>query len=226
MNFVELLVAVGEVHGIKRVRFMTSHPNDFHREIVEAIDAYPTLCNHIHLPVQSGSNEVLRAMGRTYSREEYLEKIEWIRSAKRPSSITGDVIVGFPGETEAHFEETLTLLDAVQYDGLFAFKYSPRPNTPAQHMPDAISEEEKSRRLAVLQDRQRQIQTVRNETLVGESFEVMVDIHHAARGQWAGRTTSNRMINFTSSNQNLLGEYLITKVTRAGPNSLAGEHVV
>ena len=87
-------------------------------------------------------------MGRTYTREEYLEKISWIRSARRPSSITGDVIVGFPGETEAHFEETLTLLDAVQYDGLFAFKYSPRPNTPAQHMPDAIPEEEKSRRLA------------------------------------------------------------------------------
>ncbi len=226
MNFVEMLIAVGETAGIKRVRFMTSHPNDFHREIVQAIDAYPSLCNHIHLPVQSGSNPILRSMGRTYTREEYLEKIDWIRGARRPISVTGDVIVGFPGETEAHFEETLTLLDAVQYDGLFAFKYSPRPNTPAQHMPGAIPEEEKSRRLAILQDRQRQIQIARNEALIGQSFEVMVDMHHAARGQWAGHTTSNRVINFTSPNQNLLGEYLITRVTRAGPNSLAGEHVL
>src|SRR5690348_6408859 len=130
MNFVELLRAVASVNGIRRVRFTTSHPNDFHREIVHAIDEIPALCDHVHLPVQSGSARVLKAMRRTYTRDEYLEKISWIQAAKRPISITSDVIVGFPGETEQDFEETITLLDAVGYDGVFSFKYSPRPNTP------------------------------------------------------------------------------------------------
>ncbi len=226
LNFTALLRAVAEVPGIKRVRFTTSHPNDFQREIVEAIDETPALCEHIHLPVQSGSTRILRAMRRTYTREEYLEKIAWIKAAKRPFSITSDVIVGFPGETEKDFEETLSLLDAAGYDGVFSFKYSPRPNTTAASMPDAISEEEKGRRLAILQERQREIQRARNEALVGSSFEVLVDSHNKARGQWAGRTTGNRTVNFTSPHENLLGEYLQVRVTRAGPNSLVGEHVL
>ncbi|MGH7935726.1 MAG: MiaB/RimO family radical SAM methylthiotransferase, partial [Chthoniobacterales bacterium] len=188
-NFVEMLRRIAEVECIRRVRFTTSHPNDFTREIVEAIDRTPELCEHVHLPVQSGSTRILRAMLRTYTREEYLEKICWVRAAKRPFSITSDTIVGFPGETEQDFEETLTLLDVVGYDGVFSFKYSPRPNTSAAKMPDAISEEEKSRRLAVLQERQRLIQTARNEKLVGETFEVLVDTRHKARDQWAGRST-------------------------------------
>jgi tRNA-2-methylthio-N6-dimethylallyladenosine synthase len=226
MSFIDLLLGVAAVPGIRRVRFTTSHPNDFHHEIVEAIDSTPALCDHIHLPVQSGSNRILRAMRRTYSREQYLEKIEWIRSARRPISLTTDIIVGFPGETEEDFEESLTLLDHVQCDGVFAFKYSPRPNTPALVMPDAIPEEEKGRRLAILQERQRKIQAARNELLVGESYEVLVDARHAARGQWAGRTSSNRILNFTSPRENLLGEYIHAQVTRAGPNSLIGEHVL
>jgi tRNA-2-methylthio-N6-dimethylallyladenosine synthase len=225
LNFAELLRAVAAIDGIRRVRFTTSHPNDFHREILEAIDEVPALCDHIHLPVQSGSTRILRAMLRTYTREEYLAKISWIRSARRPISITSDVIIGFPGETDRDFEETLTLLDAAQYDGVFGFKYSPRPNTPAMTMPDAIPEEEKGHRLAILQEHQRQIQIARNERLVGEVYEVLVDGRHAARGQWSGRTTSNRVLNFTSSRENILGEYLQVRVTRAGPNSLVGEHV-
>jgi tRNA-2-methylthio-N6-dimethylallyladenosine synthase len=225
LNFAELLVVVAAVPGIRRVRFTTSHPNDFTREIVEAIDATPALCDHIHLPVQSGSTRVLRSMRRTYTREEYLEKISWIRAARRPISITSDVIVGFPGETDAEFEETLTLLDAAQYDGVFSFKFSPRPNTPAQHMDNTISEEEQGRRLAVLQEHQRRIQIARNETLVGSVFEVLVDSHHAARNQWAGRTSGNRIVNFTSPRENLLGEYTQARIVRAGPNSLVGEHV-
>jgi tRNA-2-methylthio-N6-dimethylallyladenosine synthase len=225
-NFVELLRAVAEVPGIRRVRFTTSHPNDFTREIVEAVDAVPALCDHFHLPVQSGSTRILRAMLRTYTREEYLEKISWIRAARRPISLTSDVIVGFPGETEADFDDTLTLLDAVGYDSVFAFKYSPRPNTSAAVMPDAVPEEEKTRRLAILQDRQRIIQTQRNEKLIGETCEILVDAHHAARNQWAGRSTSNRVLNFTSPHHNLLGQYVQVKVLRAGPNSLVGEQVV
>ena len=224
-NFVGLLRAVADVPGIRRVRFTTSHPNDFHREIVQAIDEIPALCDHIHLPVQSGSTRVLREMRRTYTREEYLEKIAWIRAARRPISITSDIIIGFPGETESDFADTLSLLDESQYDGIFSFKYSPRPNTSAMHMPDAIPEEEKSRRLAILNERQRQIQIARNGRLVGAAYEVLVDGRHAARNQWAGRSTSNRMINFTSPRENLLGEYVQVKILRAGPNSLVGEHI-
>src|ERR1700747_1936892 len=224
-NFVDLLLAVAEIEGIRRVRFTTSHPNDFTREIVEAIEATPALCDHIHLPVQSGSTRILHEMRRTYTREQSLEKISWIHGACRKFSLTTDVIVGVPGETDQDFEDTLTLLDAIQCDGVFAFKYSPRPNTPSLAMPDAIPEEEKSRRLAVLQERQRQIQIARNETLIAAEFEVLVDTHHSARGQWAGRTTSNRIVNFSTSRENLLGQYVQVRITRGGPNSLVGEEV-
>jgi tRNA-2-methylthio-N6-dimethylallyladenosine synthase len=224
-NFVDLLRAVAAVPGIRRVRFTTSHPNDFHREIVEAIEEIPALCDHVHLPVQSGSTRVLREMRRTYTREDYLEKIAWMRAARRPISITSDIIIGFPGESEEDFAHTLSLLEEAQYDGIFSFKYSPRPNTSAMHMPDAIPEEEKSRRLAILNERQRKIQIARNEKLVGTTYEVLVDGRHSARNQWAGRSTSNRMINFTSPRENLLGEYVQVKILRAGPNSLVGEHI-
>src|SRR5277367_771503 len=226
LSFVQLLREVAAVEGIRRVCFTTSHPNDFHRSIVQAIDEVPELCDHVHLPVQSGSTRVLREMLRTYTREEYLEKIEWIRAARRPISITSDVIVGFPGEREEDFAETLSLLDVARYDAIFSFKYSPRPNTSAMHLPDAIPEEEKSRRLAVLNERQRAIQIAANEKLVGQSYEVLVDGCHPARTQWGGRTSCNRLINFTSPHVNLLGEYVQVKVTRAGPNSLTGEHVI
>jgi tRNA-2-methylthio-N6-dimethylallyladenosine synthase len=226
LNFVELLREVAAVNGIRRVRFTTSHPNDFHREIVEAIDDTPALCDHVHLPVQSGSTPILRAMRRTYTRDEYLEKISWIRAARRPIGITSDIIVGFPGETEKDFEESVTLLDAVGYDSIFSFKYSPRPNTSAATMPGAIPEEEQGRRLAILQDRQREIQVARNEKLVGSTFEVLVDGRHESRNQWSGRTTSNRPVNFTSPRQSLLGEYVQVKITRASANSVAGEQEI
>jgi len=225
MDFVELLRAAASVEGVRRVRFTTSHPNDFHRGIIEAIDEIPALCNHVHLPVQSGSSRVLRAMRRTYTRDEYLEKISWMQSARRPISVTTDIIVGFPGETDRDFEETITLLDTVGYDGVFSFKYSPRPNTTAASIADAVPEGEKSRRLSILQERQRQIQAARNEKLIGETFEVLVDAHNSTRGQWSGRTTSNRVVNFTSPRENLLGEYIQVRVAGAGPNSLVGEHV-
>ena len=226
LDFVGLLREVAAVEGIRRVRFTTSHPNDFHRAIVEAIDEIPALCDHVHLPVQSGSTPILRAMRRTYTRDEYLEKISWIHAARRAFSITSDVIVGFPGETEQDFEETLTLLDAVGYDGVFSFKYSPRPNTAATAMPDAVLEEEKSRRLAILMECQRQIQIARNEKLVGATFEVLVDGRHESRDQWSGRTSGNRLVNFTSPRQSLLGEYVQVRITRASANSIAGEQVI
>jgi tRNA-2-methylthio-N6-dimethylallyladenosine synthase len=226
MSFAELLVAVAAVQGIRRVRFTTSHPRDFGRDIVEAIDVVPELCDHVHLPAQSGSTRILRKMLRTYTREDYLEKIAMIREARRPISVTSDIIVGFPGETEEDLDETLSLLDAAQYDGVFAFQYSPRPNTSAQHLPDAISEEEKGRRLARVIDRQREIQRARNEAFVGETFEVLVDGVSRRPGQWSGRSSSNRILNFTSPRENLLGEYIPVRVSSSSPNCLVGEHVI
>lgn len=226
MRFSELLLAVADVPGIRRVRFTTSHPSDFTRDIVEAIEVQPRICDHVHLPVQSGSTKVLQAMQRTYTREEYLEKIAMIRTAMRPIGITTDIIVGFPGETEADFEATLSLLEEVQYDSLFSFKYSPRPNTPSLAMPDAIPEEEKGRRLAALQEKQREIQTVGNARLVGKSFEVLVGGKSRREGQWSGHTSSHKVLNFTSQKKELLGTYVQVQVTSAGPNSLAGEQVI
>src|SRR5437660_5757300 len=226
MRFSELLLAVADVPGVRRVRFTTSQPSDFTPDMVGAIEEQPKICDHVHLPVQSGSTRVLRAMQRTYSREVYLEKIAMMRDANRPIAITTDIIVGFPGETEFEFEETLSLLDEVQYDNLFSFKYSPRPNTPSLSMSDSMSEEEKGRRLAVLQDRQREIQSAKNARLVGKRFEVLVSGKSRRENQWSGYTTSHRMINFASQERELLGTYVQVRVTGSTPNSLVGEHVV
>src|SRR5271170_5928816 len=189
MRFSELLLEVADVPGIRRVRFTTSHPRDFTPDIVAAMESEPKLCNHVHLPVQSGSTRVLRAMQRTYTRGEYLEKIAMIRGASRPISITTDIIVGFPGESDTDFQETLSLLDTVRYEGMFSFKYSPRPNTPALSMNDPIPEEEKGRRLGMLQEKQRQIQSARNEAFVGSTFEVMVSGKSRRENQWSGHTS-------------------------------------
>jgi tRNA-2-methylthio-N6-dimethylallyladenosine synthase len=226
-SFAELLAAVGEIPGIRRVRFTTSHPRDFTRDIVQAIDSVPTLCDHVHLPVQSGSSRVLHMMQREYTRDWYLERIGWIKEAKRPISMTTDVIVGFPGETPADFEETVELLGEVQYDGVFAFKYSPRPNTPAITMADSIPDAEKSARLQVLLDRQREIQRVNYSKHIGEEIEVMVEGHNTARGQVIGRTSQNKTLNFTTKQPILpaTGNYLKVRVTNSFPNSLVGEAV-
>jgi tRNA-2-methylthio-N6-dimethylallyladenosine synthase len=223
-DFATLLARVAEAPGIRRVRYTTSHPRDFVRAIVDAMDANPVLCDHVHLPVQSGSSRVLAAMDRLYTREDYLRRIEWLRTAKRKYSLTTDIIVGFPGETDQDFEQTLDLLDQVQYDSLFSFKYSPRPNTAALAMPDRIPEDEKQRRLVILQEKQRAIQIRRNAELIGGVQEVLVEGRHEALGQWVGRTSDNRTLNFThAADSGLLGRYLPVRVTRSGPNSLVGE---
>jgi tRNA-2-methylthio-N6-dimethylallyladenosine synthase len=231
-TFAELLAAVGEVAGIKRVRFTTSHPRDFGRDIIDAIDAVPTLCDHVHLPVQSGSTRMLDAMQRLYTRDQYLERIAWMKAAKREISITTDMIVGFPGETESDFEETLSLLDEVGYDAVFAFKYSPRPNTPSLKLEDAIPDEEKARRLDVLMTRQREIQIASYKRYIGTECEVMVESRNDARAQWMSRTSHNKTLNFTAPGDAGLdpgikpGMYVPVRVTGSFPNSLLGELVV
>ncbi len=226
-SFAELLMAIGEIAGIRRVRFTTSHPRDFGRDIVEAIDSVPTLCDHVHLPVQSGSSRVLASMSREYTREQYLERIALVKAAKnRQISITTDVIVGFPGETEAEFEETLSLLDEVGYDSIFSFKYSARPNTPALKFADGVPEEEKWRRLQGLNAKQKAIQSIRYNSHLGEIIEVMIEGSNALRGQLIGRTSQNKVLNFTlaaEATAPALGDYARVLVTRTLPNSLVGE---
>jgi tRNA-2-methylthio-N6-dimethylallyladenosine synthase len=224
-SFAELLVAVAEVRGIRRVRFTTSHPRDFGRDIVEAIESTPALCDHVHLPVQSGSTRVLGLMQRLYTREQYLERIASIKSARRRISITTDIIVGFPGENEEDFGQTLSLLDDAGYDGAFSFKYSPRPNTPALKFIDHIPDQEKSRRLVVLQEKQREVQARNNQRHLGEVLEVMVEGHNKARGQWIGRTSQNKVLNFTAREGATprIGGYVDVQVTQSFPNSLVGE---
>jgi tRNA-2-methylthio-N6-dimethylallyladenosine synthase len=227
-DFATLLARVAEISGIRRVRYTTSHPRDFVKSIVDAMDANPVLCDHVHLPVQSGSSRVLAAMDRLYTRDEYMRRIEWLKNAGRKYSLTTDIIVGFPGETEQDFQQTLDLLDQVQYDSLFSFKYSPRPNTAALTMEDRIPEEEKQRRLLTLQEKQRAIQIRRNAELIGSIQEVMVEGRNQALGQWIGRTSDNRTLNFSHPDTNgnsLVGAYLPVRVTRSGPNSLVGESV-
>ncbi len=229
-NFAQLLAAMGRVKGLRRVRFTTSHPRDFNKEIVDAIESNEALCNHVHLPVQSGSSHVLSQMQRMYSRDQYMRRIEWMKTARRDIAITTDIIVGFPGETEAEFLETVSLIEEVGYDSMFIFKYSKRPNTPALRYEDHIPEEEKSRRFMYLQDRQRAIQIRRNANYVGMTEEVHVEGYNLATRQWIGRTTQNKTLNFTDAalpepgdGRTMVGQYVNVLITRASPNSLAGE---
>ncbi len=226
-SFAELLAAVGEVPGIRRVRFTTSHPRDFTRDIVEAIDRVPTLCDHVHLPVQSGSPRVLEKMAREYTPGWYLEKIAWIKSARRQISLSTDIIVGFPGETADDFIQTMDLLAEVEYDCVFAFKYSARPNTPALTMIDTVPEEEKNRRLQILLDRQREIQRVNYSRHIGQVLEVMVEGANPAKGQIAARSSQNKPVNFRWPQPiaPAPGSYVPVKITGAYPNSLVGEAV-
>ena len=226
-SFAELLTAVGEVAGIRRVRFTTSHPRDFTRDIVDAIDATPTLCDHVHLPVQSGSTRVLKMMAREYTPEWYLERIAWIKAARRPISISTDIIVGFPGETPDDFIQTMDLLAEVQYDCVFGFKYSARPNTPALTMIDSIPEGEKAQRLQVLLDRQREIQRINYARHLGGIVEVMVEGQNPARGQVSARSSQNKPVNFTWPHPiaPAPGSYVQVRITNTHPNSLVGEAV-
>lgn len=228
-SFARLLDEIGRLPRIRRVRFTTSHPSDFTRDIVEAIDGNGSLCDWVHLPVQSGSTQVLRGMRRTYTRDQYLRCVEMLKGARRTIELSTDIIVGFPGETEADFAETLSLLDQVEYASVFSFKYSPRRGTPAAEMPQ-IPEQEKGRRLRELQERQRAIQLRRNAQLIGRREEALVEGRKEKFRQWVGRTSQNRVLNFTdpsalAEGRDLRGTYCDVRVTASGPHSLVGELV-
>jgi tRNA-2-methylthio-N6-dimethylallyladenosine synthase len=175
--------------------------------------------------VQSGSSAILQAMNREYTRDWYLERMSWIKAAKRDISITSDIIIGFPGETDADFEQTVTLLAEVKYDAVFAFKYSPRPNTPAITLADSIPEEVKTERLRILNDRQRELQRELYARHLNQVVEVMVEGFHPQRNQIVGRSTQNKTVNFTSTQPEppTVGSYVDVRITQTMPNSLLGE---
>jgi tRNA-2-methylthio-N6-dimethylallyladenosine synthase len=220
--FSRLLRAVAAT-GIERVKFTTSFPRDFHPDIVSAIEEFPNLCDWIHLPVQSGSDRILKAMRRGYTAGDYLRKVERIKSSRRNLSLTSDVIVGFPGETDADFQETVRLVEQCEYDSLYIFKYSRRPGTPAGQMSDDVPESQKTERFLQLETTQRENQKRRLASYVGRTVEVLVE-GQSARSEvdLVGHTSCHKVINFPG-NDSLTGKIVPVMVTRAKPNSLYGK---
>ena len=221
IRFPELLRRAAAISGLRRIRFTSPHPSDFTDDLLEVMASRDAICNQIHLPVQSGSTRVLRAMHRDYTREDYLEIVRKIRESPRAIAISTDLIVGYPGETETDFQDTLSLVEAVRYDSAFSFKYSPRPGTVACDLPDDVPEAEKSRRLTLLQERQREIQYERNAAYVGRQEEVLVESNARSRVRLVGRTTDNKIVNFDGPDE-LIGSFAQVEITGFGPNSLKG----
>jgi tRNA-2-methylthio-N6-dimethylallyladenosine synthase len=230
-DFAQLLAEVDAVPGVERVRFASPHPRHTGARLIEAVRDLPRVCKHMHLPLQSGSTEVLRRMRRRHTREEYLDLVMRIRDAIPGVTLSTDLIVGFPGETARDFDDTLTLVEAVRYHSIFSFKYSERPNTlAARRMPDDVPGEEKTARIVALQSRQREIQSALHAESVGRVVDVLVDAVSRRRdGELSGRTGGNTVVNFPvpdgaqAAPDLWLGRTVPILVTRAGPNSVAGE---
>ena len=223
-DFAGLLERVSQVAGIARVRFASPHPRHVSERLIAALRDLPTVCKHLHLPVQSGSNAVLSRMRRRYTREVYLDLVDRLRAAVPDLALSTDMIVGFPGETEADFELTLDLVRRVNFHSMFSFKYSPRPNTlAAKRLPDDVPEAEKTRRILALQGLQRDQQFARHQAAVGRVETVLVD-RLSRRRAWelAGRTDGNTVVNFPGPSD-WVGRLLPVRITDAGPNSLRGE---
>jgi tRNA-2-methylthio-N6-dimethylallyladenosine synthase len=241
-SFPELLYHVNSIEGLLRIRFTTSHPKDFDRDMINAFKINEKVCDHVHLPVQSGSDRILKRMNRKYTRELYLDKVSKLRDNCPGIAITSDIIVGFPGETEAEFKETMDLINMIQFDGIFAFVYSDRPNAPAVHFKNKIPEDEKRKRLQTLLDIQEIITRRKNQTLVGSVQPVLVegtskkqssDSLKRARStvQWTGRTTTNKIVNFCYNDRSqrrtdiFPGKIVHARIEKAYAHSLWGEPV-
>jgi tRNA-2-methylthio-N6-dimethylallyladenosine synthase len=231
-DFAQLLSEVNDVSGVERIRFASPHPRHTGARLVEAVRDLSKVCKHLHLPVQSGSTSILAAMRRRYTREEYLGLVAHVREAIPAATLSTDIIVGFPGETENDFNETMTLLDLAQYSSVFSFKYSVRPNTLAsKRLPDDVSEEVKSARIVALQARQREIQLSLHERTVGQVVRVMVDaVSRRRETELSGRTQGNTVVNFPfpagdRAADGWIGQTVPVAVRRAGAYSLWGEAV-
>ncbi len=224
-DLAELVHYVAEIEGVERIRYTTSHPMDFTDTLLEAYAATPKLVNHLHLPVQSGSDRVLAAMKRGHTRAEYLEKIRRLRQIRPDISLSSDFIVGFPGETQEDFDATMALIDEVVFDVSFSFIYSARPGTPAAALADPVSMSTKKRWLAELQEKLRGQALEISEGMVGKEFDVLVaGTSRKDRTQLAGRTENNRVVNFDGP-ESLIGTITPVVVTAALPNSLRGRRV-
>lgn len=245
-SFPELLDQVNAIEGLSRIRFTTSHPKDLSGDLMYAFKNLDKLCRHIHLPVQSGSNRILKQMNRKYTRELYLEKIEQLRNICPDIAITSDMIVGFPGESRSDFNQTIELMKTIEYDSLFAFKYSDRPNAPARDYPGKVSEPEKKDRLKELLDLQESYTLKKNRAMIGKTAEILVDgfskrnmqagIIQNNNIQCSGRTGSNKIVNFTpdldmlfngskEGINKLIGEIVPVEITQGFSNSLKGKPV-
>lgn len=236
--FHELLALLNDVDGLWRIRFTTSHPKDLSDDLIRCFGDLDTLCHHIHLPVQSGSNRILKLMNRKYTREQYLEKVGKLRRTCPDIAITSDIIVGFPGETPADFEQTLELIKVIEYDSLFMFRYSDRPRTPASRFSGTISEQEKKARFDALLSLQEQLTAKKHQVLVGSTLPVLTEgwskRQHESRAdghrstvQWSGRTSTHRVVNFVqdlppADHEDLRGTMVDVKIMRALPHSLEG----
>lgn len=224
--FPRLLEAVAAIPGILRIRFTSGHPSGCTEELITAVRLFPNICHHLHLPVQSGSDAILSAMRRGYTRSDYLDAVRRLRRAMPDFALTTDVIVGFPGETESDFEETRTLMREADFDNAFIFKYSPRPGTPAASMKDEVSEEEKMRRNQLLLADQDIRGEAANQRLMGSLQEVLVEgtsLRNAAR--WAGRSPGNKIVVFDPVPSVTPGTIATVRITRVAPQTLYGEVV-
>jgi len=224
-DFALLIRYVAEIEGIDRIRYTTSHPLEFTDSLINVYADVPKLVDHLHLPVQSGSDRILAAMKRRYKAADYIKIIEKIRKVRPNISMSSDFIIGFPGETDQDFEDTMQLIETVGYDLSFSFIYSPRPGTPASDLEDDVPMDVKKARLQRLQTRITEMSMQISDSMVGTVQKVLVD--RPARKdptQISGRTENNRVVNF-DGDQSLIGQFVNVKITEALPNSLRGEIV-
>ena len=224
-TFPGLLKKINDIKGLKRLRFTTSHPKDISIELMNSFKELEKLCPHIHLPVQSGSNTILKAMNRHYTREHYFELVRGLREITPHIAITSDIIVGFPGETDKDFKFTIDLLEKIEFDNLFSFAYSDRKGTAAEKLGGKLPEKEKKARLAILQEYQRRITLRKNKALEGKIVSVLVEGRSKKGHQLTGRTGTNKVVNFICD-INYLGSIVDVKIQRADFNSLRGAFAV
>ena len=223
-RFADLLAEVASIGGVQRLRFTSPHPREFDDHALSVMAEMENICNQVHLPLQSGSTPVLKRMHRQYTRERYLELVDKFRNCGRCMALSTDIIVGFPGETEEDFQQTLSLVEQVQFESMFSFKYSPRPLTEAAMWEDDVGEEEKRRRLMTLQSLQKEIQLrLHRQRYLGRHFQVLVEGTARDGKQRCGRTTTNKIVNFPG--RDTPGTFTQVHVTQIGPNSLSGQRL-
>ncbi len=226
-KFGDLLSTVSEIEEIERIRFTTSYPRDITKKMIDAMKSEPKVCRHIHLPVQSGSDRILKLMNRTYTRQWYIDSVNRLKDAMPDIAISTDIIIGFPGETDKDFEDTMTLLEEVQFDSSFSFKFSPRPGTPGMELAKKypVYDEVSSKRLWTFQKAQRKITLKKNLERVGQIEKVLVESESKQSNSWlTGRTSHNRIVNFRG-NKDLIGKIVEVRIKEGLPNSLRGELV-